>query len=80
MWRVLVRSVVLAALVQAHQVPADRAPAAGGLTRARGILWEGAAVVLRSIRTRADSGLEAKAQLLVVPAERVEAAPVAALA
>lgn len=47
---------------------------ARGLKAAHGILWEGAVVARRSIRTRADSGLRAKAHLRVVPVERAGAA------
>jgi hypothetical protein len=65
--------------VLADLVPAGRALALVELTLAPGILWEGAVVVRRSIRTRAVSGLRAKAQLLAVPEERVGAARAAAL-
>jgi hypothetical protein len=66
--------------VPVELVPAGLAPALEELTLAHGILWEGAVVVHPSIRTRAVSGLKAKAQLLAVPAERVGAARAAELA
>lgn len=60
-------------MAQAGQVPADlragRARVPEESTLAHGILWEGAAVARRSTRTRADSGLRARAQHRAVPAE-----------
>ena len=62
------------------QVERAAALEVSGLKAAHGILWEGAVAARRLIRTRADSGLRAKAQLLAVPVELVGAARAAELA
>jgi|HubBroStandDraft_1064217.scaffolds.fasta_scaffold08749_2 hypothetical protein len=60
--------------VPAQVARAELALVAPGLRAVHGILWEGAVVARRSIRTRADSGLKAKAQFLAVLVERAGAA------